>query len=333
MNKNLVSKLISINPNKRLYNNYIYNIQKGMDSNIATQLFLKTFNTCTSEKEALYYLSLLTLRLLQLKYGLEDSIILKKIDALKNNEDIIRSVEEHLQEVGVTEKNLIFNINKNIGIIKDNKIKKLLPTNKNWNLWDVYYLEINKEMYVNNFFRKKVLYIQKCGTFDFGSLMPITYFKIGDINKIPMTKEEYNKLEYIQINSNFYDERLLPFDNQKNLEEHIKEKEAIHYPTNEFGYLPVYRLAIWKSGKHVPANLKFLGNFQDPVLPEKEYIHNNGKETMFQNWDTLLKRVVENYFLHNMRRSPIYSPDYKRQFTVQELVKNIRVVDKDHVIK
>lgn len=209
------------------------------------------------------------------------------------------------------------------------KLKPFVLTNNSWNKWDVYCIELDQELVDDEQYYGKWILFQKVDEFPFlNDILPVVYSKICDSSSIPTTIEEYNKLEYIQIFSNFYDERLFPFDGRKSIVEQLKEKETKNYPTDEFGYLPIYRIAIWKIKKNYPTKLHYLSNFPQPVLPANEYIHNDGKETTFYLWMGLYNQLIMLYKNYNLRMNKIYGSDFQRRVTSMDLIDVMKKVNK-----
>ncbi len=131
-------------------------------------------------------------------------------------------------------------------------------------------------------------------------IIPIVRVKICD--GIPKTKEDIDKLEYIQTSFTKYEDRFLPINGAIPISEQIREKDKIDYKRDEFGQLPEYRIAIIAtSSKMIPQNLIYIGNFKDLNPPKNEFVPHTKLSISSAYWKDIESRLVNKYFYYNKR--------------------------------
>lgn len=182
-----------------------------------------------------------------------------------------------------------------------------------WKLGDVFAYRLE-----SNLAKKRGLYgryflIQKVdeGICHPGHIVPIVYVKITDDNTLPSNIEEYNRLEYVQTWFTTYEERFWPIDMTR-LQEDIAEKSEISYQVDDYGFLPQYRVKLLNTSKRViPANLIYVGNFANAVLPQKEFIPHSKENIVSVSWkqfdETFETKMIKRYCGHNLRELGIYT--------------------------
>lgn len=142
---------------------------------------------------------------------------------------------------------------------------------------------------------------------------PIAYVKITNDEKLPSNIDEYNKLEYVQTRALKYEylfwplNILFPNGNIDDIQEKLKTKQ----PVDEYGYLPHYRLVLFKTTKKIiQSELLFLGNYSNVIPPEKEFIPRIKYNIPYVYWKTsdnaFETKLINLYCGHNLRELSMY---------------------------
>lgn len=190
-------------------------------------------------------------------------------------------------------------------VVKPPKIYKC-----QWKIGDVFAFRLESELAKEKGLYGRHLLLQKVDEKIADHILPVVYVKLTKNENYPTTKEEFDELEYIQVGFARYEDRFYPID-MKNPQEDIAKKSEIEYKLDAYGYLPVFRIYLRNSSKScIPAKLIYIGNFADTVKPEIEFIpHGNVNITSYP-WGKdrieFEERVIQDYFRHNKRESPIY---------------------------
>lgn len=129
---------------------------------------------------------------------------------------------------------------------------------------------------------------------------------------LPETKEELEKLEYIEPRVTHYSNRFLPFSGLIPDEELIKERSKVKFYPDEYGLLDVYTFDIYFSRKYLNILNEFiyLGNY-NLKNPEKEYIpfdRNNAGYYLIER----IENILEDYERYNLKKSPLYVDENKK---------------------
>ncbi len=143
-----------------------------------------------------------------------------------------------------------------------------------------------------------------------GHTVPIVYVKITDGETPPVNTYEYNLSEYVQTGFVKFENRFLPIDMSRPNED-IAEKSKINYQTDEYGFLPEYRITLLNTSKKViPDKLIYLGNFADAVNPQNEFIPHVKANIPVVSWkqfdETFETKMIKQYCGHNLRELCIY---------------------------
>lgn len=141
--------------------------------------------------------------------------------------------------------------------------------------------------------------------------VPLVYLKITKTGQLPKTMNEYNQAIYIQTLFTKYENRFFPVD-FSNPQQDIYKKSQIKYVTDEYGYLPHYRLIIIvKRKKELPTDLLYIGNYAGSSPPKNEFIPHSVSniDAISINNNNLLfeEAVLKKYKNYNCRESAAYS--------------------------
>ena len=183
-------------------------------------------------------------------------------------------------------------------------------THCKWNDGDVFAYPLESEYAKEKKLAGKYFLIQKIDESFWGNdSCVIVYIKIAET--LPENAEQFDHLNYVQVSSTRYEDRVLPLDGRRPLDEQIKEKTSKKYLVDEFGFLPEFRLCLVNSSQRViPKKLIYVGNYSNITPPKIEYIHSDMISTKFITWKCFEKKLIDSYCGHNLRQYEQYSPQY-----------------------
>lgn len=181
-----------------------------------------------------------------------------------------------------------------------------------WKIGDVFAYQLESDMARERGMYGRYFLIQKVdeGVWYPGHIVPIVYVKITKDTALPTNWDEYDELEYVQTWSTNYEERFFPIDGRRPKED-IAEKSKICYQVDEFGFLPQYRITLINRSLHdIPSKLFYVGNCENYIRPQKEFIPHsklNISSVLWKNFNHTFESVMlTKYFKFNLRESKIY---------------------------
>lgn len=186
-----------------------------------------------------------------------------------------------------------------------------------WKIGDVFAYQLESDLAKERGLYGWYFLIQKVdeGIWYPGHIVPIVRVKITTDVSLPHSKDEINKLNYVQISSRRFD----PFVEEFHIaSENLTEKEfwrkveekKVTYSYDAFGFLPVYQLKlISTSSRAIPKKLVMIGNFSGIDSPQKEFVPHNKIELPSVRWKDFEKAIIDSYCGHNLRQFDIYSND------------------------
>ena len=181
-----------------------------------------------------------------------------------------------------------------------------------WNLGDIFAYQLESDLAKEKGLYARYFLIQKVDQDVWypGHIVPIVYVKITQNSKLPSSKEEYDRLDYVQTWFTKYEERFFPIDMNRPHED-IAQKSKINYEVDEYGFLPQYRVKLLNvSKKVIPQNLIYVGNFTNTVSPQKEFIPHSTENIVAVAWnkfnETFETKMIKWYCGHNLREFSIY---------------------------
>lgn len=177
-----------------------------------------------------------------------------------------------------------------------------------WKIGDVFAYKLESELASEKGLLGRYFLIQKVdeGYWHPGHTIPIVRIKITSDDKLPENVEQFNELEYVQVSFTEYEDRFMPY-NFSRFDEDIAEKSKLKYETDEYGYLPEFRVKmICTSKRSIPKKLTYIGNFEGALPPRIEFVPHVEVNIMSLMWDEFEKRVIKLFFYHNHRQLKIY---------------------------
>ena len=191
----------------------------------------------------------------------------------------------------------------------DEKVVKEKKHPKNWVNGDTFILEINSSEYPQ--YNGEYLIFNKVDDYSWGTKSNLSVFRIKITNdkKIPKTKEELEKLDYIIVRSWVWEERFYPLMGYPERERQIEERSKIKYYPDEFGYLNSYLYVIYVLfPRQVPEGFQYIGNY-NLTPPKDEYVPFHKGNYDFSAFNILTDKLVSSYHKYNKRNSKIYSEE------------------------
>lgn len=181
-----------------------------------------------------------------------------------------------------------------------------------WKMGDVYAYQLDSALAKERGLLGRYFLIQKVDEYTWypGHIVPIVYVKITKDGNLPRSLEEYNRLEYVQTWFQKYENRLWPIDMSRP-EEDIAEKSKMEYKTDEYGFLPEYRVILLNTSKKViPNKLIYVGNFENAIPPRNEFVPHTKDNIIDVAWkrfnETFESKMIKQYCYHNLRELSIY---------------------------
>lgn len=174
-----------------------------------------------------------------------------------------------------------------------------------WNEGDVYAYSLEGEYAKEKDVEGKYFLFHKIGetTYWPGHIIPIVRVKITEKNQLPKNLEEFNELQYVQTSVIKCDE-LFPLVRGIS---YVNGTVSYKQVTDEFGFLPVYRLELINTSKRViPKKLTYIANYKNVLPPKLEFVPDNISIPGFV-WKFFDNIMIERYCGYNLREYGIYS--------------------------
>ncbi len=282
-------------------NSYIKLLYDGVDEDRITSILEYDFlnKLEDNEKVSEFWMALAAV---QYYYGrLEEKVLNKALRCIQNELVVI----EETLEYGERYKDIISLKNE---LATPPPQKQSLGKRKRfccqWEIGDVYAFPLQNEEHVPKQLDGKYFLFHKVDEMFWhpDHICPIVRVKICD--SIPQTKEEIDKLEYVQIFFTKYEDRFLPINRAIPTSKQISEKEKIEYVRDGFGQLPEYRIAIVAtSRKEVPNSLIYVGNFKNLTPPENEFVPHTKLSIPCTSWKNIKNRLIDKYLHYKTRKT------------------------------
>lgn len=180
--------------------------------------------------------------------------------------------------------------------------------NCQWNNGDTFAYKIESELAKEKGLIDRFFVIRKVDDYLWNNdvVVPIVYVKITKDNSLPLTVTEYDKMEYVQTWFTRYEDRFLPIDMTRPSED-IAEKSKMKYTTDDYGFLPQYRLILLNTSKRViPKKLIYLGYYPDAANPSNEFIPHKDN-IVVASWKVFEDKMINRYCEHNLKELRIYN--------------------------
>ena len=194
----------------------------------------------------------------------------------------------------------------------ERKNERKTPYKCEWNVGDVYAYQLKSDLSKSIGLFGRYFLIQKVDeyTWHSGHIVPIVYVKITNNSEIPSSLATYEQSEYVQTWFTKYEDRFLPIDGKRPLED-MAEKSKLRYDVDEYGYLPEFRLTILITSKRIiPSDLIYVGNFIEASPPSIEFVPHSKDSIVAVSWgkkgETFETKLINRYCGHNLRHLSIY---------------------------
>ena len=106
-----------------------------------------------------------------------------------------------------------------------------------------------------------------------GHITPIVYVKMAASKEVPGNLSTYNALRYLRTGATRFEDRFLPLDFCRSIEEQMAERINVPFYPDENGLLVNYRVQLGiESERDLPDDLLYLGNYKDAAPPPDEYV-------------------------------------------------------------
>ena len=182
-----------------------------------------------------------------------------------------------------------------------------IPKRKDWREGDIFAIQITDSEFIE--YNERYLLFIYIGQ-DEKPKRPIFRVKITKDKKLPSTKEEIEKLDYI-IMFVWVIEQALHYNDEKH-------NELVKKLQDKYGYLYSYQLIIWTSfKKKIPDDIKYIGNYKLSA-PINEYIPSIMNIHLY-SWEDITQKMISNYKRYNLNGGEDrFSPEICNKWHAQE---------------
>lgn len=237
---------------------------------------------------------------------LEDEVKRNALYYIQDGSDLKRWKIENPRLVNKREKVLEELKNK---LLTPQPTKKVVSIHKlyqcEWNLGDLYAYPLENGYAEEKGVAGRFFLFHKVGesTYYPGHIIPIIRVKITKNQELPQNVDEYNELEYVQTSVFRCDESI----SQIRGVSFVNGMAVDKYETDEFGFLPIYRLILINTSKRViPKKLIYVGNYKDVLPPKLEFVPEDISIPGFM-WRFFENNMIERYCGYNLGQYEIYA--------------------------
>ena len=171
-----------------------------------------------------------------------------------------------------------------------------------WKLGDVYAYPLESEYAKEKGLDGRYFLFHKIGerTYYPGHIIPVVRIKITKDKILPQNVSEFNALKYVQVSSRKCNDIFDPAQGDCFVEgKRIKKAEMKEF-LDESGCLPEYLFKLINTSKRIiPKSLFYVGNFQDALPPEREFIPEHRVEIVGFLWKSFDRIMMDRYFYFN----------------------------------
>jgi hypothetical protein len=181
-----------------------------------------------------------------------------------------------------------------------------------WKIGDVYAYPLLSDYAKDKGLHGKYFLFYKVAecSWDNNYIIPVVWVKITNDSNLPKSVEEFNTLQYVQTSVEDEDR---PFYHQ-HIEKQRSSNKAFEQKRDEFGELPIYRLALINTSKRIiPKKMIYLGNFQNVIPPELDNLPICDIEMPSFVWKFFEKNLIDCYFGLSLRQGSRYDK-YRNNF-------------------
>lgn len=173
-----------------------------------------------------------------------------------------------------------------------------------WKLGDVYAYSLDSECAKEKGLDHRYFLFHKVGeaTYYPGHVIPIVRVKITKDQELPKNAAEFDKLEYVQTAVDKNEEGVSLLRGTC----FLNGNAVCEYVTDEFGFLPIYRLELINTSKKaIPEKLLYVGNFKGIHAPQLEFVPEDISLPVFL-WKFFDPIMIDRYCGYNLRQYEIY---------------------------
>ena len=286
---------------------YVDKLHRGKNGEQASKEMIAEFEwACSDEDDApVFWFAMADM---QWNYGRLQEEVKKKalyyLDDMKN----LQRWEHENPKMAEKRKQVLNELRKKLNTLQpsEKKVSQYRLYHCQWKVGDMYAYQLEGEYAKERGLNGKYLLFYKIAESIWwpGHVIPVVYIKLTENNEIPKTREELEKLEYIQasvLNSNDFSDKFI-------IDAHGKWKNR-DFEADEYGYLSIYRFQlISTSKKSIPKKLSYIGNFLNLTPPDKEFIMEIKENIRPIDWKKVEEDVLTKYFLYNKRD---ITPEFK----------------------
>ena len=284
---------------------YVDKLHRGNNGEQASKEMIAEFEWAWSDEDdaPVFWFAMADM---QWNYGrLQEEVKKKALYYLNDMKNLQRWEYENLK-MSEKRKQVLNELRKKLNTLQppEKKVSQYRLYHCQWKVGDMYAYQLEGEYAKERGLNGKYLLFYKIAESIWwpGHVIPVVYIKLTENNEIPKTREELEKLEYIQasvLNSNDFSDKFI-------IDAHGKWKNR-DFEADEYGYLSIYRFQlISTSKKSIPKKLSYIGNFLNLTPPDKEFIMEIKENIRPIDWKKVEEDVLTKYFLYNKRESVIY---------------------------
>ena len=275
---------------------YIDRIRSGKSSQEATDELIEDYRCEIDDPEdgPIFWFALADT---QWKYGrLLDSVKVRALEHIKDGSDLERWKAEG-EKPAARRKAVLEKLEGKLlsPMPKEKKFGKSRLFRCEWNDGDLYAYRMKSEEAEACGLSGKYILLRKVdeGFWHPGHIVPIVRLKLADEDKLPISVEEYDALEYYMIWRSKLDSIKLDQKWPVDIIEGTTERKSINdLIFDDKGFVPEYLLMLAiTSKKQIRENFIYLGNFPNVRKPGNEYVPNNRMNIPYQSFKNFEGRI------------------------------------------
>ncbi len=285
---------------------YKEQLKRGKEGEQITKELLEEYKTVLldSDDASIFWFALADT---QWELGrLEDGVKQNALYHIQDGSDLKRWELENSREVKKRAKALTELKEK---LLTPQPAKKKVSLNKlyqcEWKVGDIYAYPLESRLAEEKGINGRYFLFHKVGEAMYypGHIVPVVRVKITNNHELPQNIDELNDLEYVQTSVTKCDGTISQIRGKSFVNGILVDE----YVTDEFGFLPTYRLELINTSKRViPKNLLYVGNYKDVRPPQLEFVPEDISIPGFV-WKFFDNIMVERYCGYNLGQYEIYA--------------------------